>query len=122
MNSILQLKGTFESKKNNNIPRFPNLPTKCGVSSVHIKKLINELSLVLKKWEKDTLIDGALVSVHYIQVVAKSNRIKSIFEVNSQIDSNASIRGSKFEQIGDKINHVFTHYVDLQIIKMLLKS
>ena len=44
MNSILQLKGTFESKKNNNIPGFPNLPTKCGVSSVHIKKLINFFS------------------------------------------------------------------------------
>lgn len=122
MNSILQLKGTFESKKNNNIPGFPNLPTKCGVSSVHIKKLINELSLVLRKWERDTLIDGALVSVHYIQVVAKSNRIKSIFEVNSQTDSNASIRGSKFEQIGDKINHVFTHYVDLQIIRNAIEK
>lgn len=52
MNSILQLKGTFESKKNNNIPGFPNLPTKCGVSSVHIKKLINELSHSIKKMGK----------------------------------------------------------------------
>lgn len=78
--------------------------------------------IVLRKWERDTLIDGALVSVHYIQVVAKSNRIKSIFEVNSQTDSNASIRGSKFEQIGDKINHVFTHYVDLQIIRNAIEK
>lgn len=122
MNNILHLKGTFESKKNNNIPGFPNLPCKCSVTAEHIKKLISELNIVLRKWENDHLIDGALVSVHYIQVVAKSNRIKSIFAVNSQTDSNVSIRGSKFEQIEGKINHVFTHYLDLQIIKNAIEK
>ena len=122
MNSILHLKGTFESKKNNNSPGFPGLPNNGIVTSIHIQELINELTMILKKWKRDTLIEGALISVHYTQVVAKSNRIKEIFKINSQTDSSFSICGSKFEMFDGKINHVFTHYVDLQIIEKAIEN
>ena len=116
MNNILQLKGTFNSKKNTNKPGSPNLPRNQFVTSDHIGELINQLEEILIRWQKDRLIDGALVSVHYNQVVAKSNRIKAIFAYGSKIESNQSIRGSKFERIGKNINHVFTHYIDLYIL------
>lgn len=116
MNNILQLKGTFESKKNPNKPGSSNLPVNQSVSSNHIDELIHQLEAIYKKWQEDKLIDGALVSVHYNQVVAKSNRIKSIFSYGSTIKSNDSIRGSKFETINGKINHIFTHYIDLFIL------
>lgn len=116
MNNILQLKGTFKSQKNPNKPGSPNLPKNQFVTSEHIGELINQLEDILIRWQKDRLIDGALVSVHYRQVVAKSNRIKAIFAFGSKIESNHSIRGSKFEKNGKEINHVFTHYIDLYIL------
>lgn len=42
--------------------------------------------------------------------------------MNSQIDSNASICGSKFEQINGTINHIFTHYVDLSVIRNAIEK
>lgn len=116
MNNILQLKGTFYSRENPNKPGSQNLPKDQFVTSKHIGKLINQLEEILIRWQKDKLIDGALVSVHYNRVVAKSNRIKAIFAFGSKIESNHSIRGSKFEKNGKEINHVFTHYIELDIL------
>lgn len=116
MNDLLHLKGVFYSAKNKNRPGYSNLPVNQYVEASHIHKLIEELSEIYKRWKKDSLIEGALVSVHYKQVLAKSNRIQAIFSLGSKIKSNDSIRGSKFEIVDDKINHVFTHYIDLEIL------
>ncbi len=117
MNDIIELKGTFLSRKNKNVPSYPKLPSQAKVNANHVHQLIQDLKVILNKWENDTLIDGALISVHYIQVVAKSNRIKAIF-----LDKNDSICGSKFETIDNKINHVFTHYMSLnELEKAIVK-
>ena len=73
------------------------------MTAEHINELVNQLNEIYNRWEKDKLIEGALVSVHYRQVVAKSNRIQAIFAVGSKIKSNDSIRGSKFETINNQI-------------------
>lgn len=116
MNNILQLKGQFQ-KRENRSPFGPvNLPKGATVTTQHIEQLRKQLQSILTYWEKNqSKIGGALVSVHYKQVVAKSNRLKTLLAEGSK-SPNESIRGSKFvwEQ---KQKHVFTHFVKLKEIK-----
>ena len=122
MNNLLQLKGQFEQKKNTSQFGLSNLPVGSKVSSDHIENLISQLEEILKYWEKDNIIGGALVSVHYKHVVAKSNRIKAIFSKGTKIKSNDSIRGAKFEYDENGTQkHVFTHYVSLDLIEHSLQ-
>ena len=76
MNSILQLKGRFEQRSNTTRPGPANLPKGKSVSSSHIRTLKTQLEEILVHWTKHKEIAGALVSVHYKHVVAKSNRLK----------------------------------------------
>ena len=116
MNKILQLKGQFSHQPNSNRPGPPNLPMNKNVSADHIDYLVANLKSILSYWENDTRIGGALVSVHYEVVVAKSNRLKTILGEGSK-HPNESIRGAKFE--GDVLHrhHVFTHFVSLDAIR-----
>ena len=78
MNSILQLKGRFDSKKNSSKPGAPQLPKRAKVSSKHLYALRDQLKEICSYWNKDTRIGGALVSVHYTRIVAKSNRLSRL--------------------------------------------
>lgn len=93
MNSILQLKGRFEQRPNSSRPGSPKLPKGKSVSSSHFTQLSDELKRILKYWEANTDINGALVSVHYKHIVAKSNRLKILLSENSKSPTE-SIRGS----------------------------
>ena len=117
MNNLLQLKGQFQHKKNGQGFGRPNLPSGCSVHAEHIAVLKDELESILDRWSKNTLIGGALVSVHYTKVVAKSNRIKSLFVLSSSMDANDAIRGAKFEGDQANINHVFTYFITLDALK-----
>lgn len=115
MNSILQLKGQFQYQPNDNRFGKTNMPVGKSVKVSHLKDLHKQLSSILAYWQKDTSIKGALVSVYYYHVVAKSNRIKGLFCIGS-MDPNEAIRGSKF--IGEEqIQHVFTYYVKLDVLQ-----
>lgn len=120
LNNILQLKGHFEQRPNPSRPGMPNLPKNARVSAKHIRKLRNQLKSILNYWEENTVIKGALVSVHYKRIVAKSNRLRILLSSTGQSPV-ASIRGAKFEwepnQNGTLIQkHVFTHYVPLHAL------
>lgn len=119
MNNVLELKGRFEQKKNNSTFGPKNLPNGEKVEVNHLNDLKTQLKKILIYWEKDTLIDGALVSVHYTDVVAKSNRIGALLSYG-KTTSNNSIRGAKFEDDGLK-KHVFTHFVSLNTLKNSIK-
>lgn len=115
MNDILQLKGQFQQKSNIGTGGPPSLPKGAYVEVGHLVELQQQLNKLLTMWEEDTLIGGALISVYYYHVVAKSNRISGLLCKGSKI-ANDSICGSKF--YGDNPQqHVFTHYVDLDIIR-----
>lgn len=115
MNSILQLKGQFEQHSGNPGGGKRNIPV-CGfVKSTHILDLINDLYSLQKYWNEHTLIKGALISVYYTSVVAKSNRIRGLLCKGSS-DPNDSIRGAKFSGEAPHIQHVFTYYVGLDVI------
>lgn len=116
MNNILQLKGQFQQQSNLNKVGPPNLPVNGLVESSHLENLKNQLQRILIFWQKNTLIKGALVSVYYKHVVAKSNRIRGLLCKGSS-DPNDSIRGSKFDGEEPMMRHVFTYYIALDILK-----
>lgn len=121
MNNILQLKGRFERRPNGSKPGSPRLPKGKSVSSLHLIELSEQLKRILQYWGTNTDINGALVSVHYTHIVAKSNRLKILLAENSKSPTE-SIRGVKFiwepDEDGKEIQkHVFTHYVSLKTIE-----
>lgn len=115
MNNILQLKGQFQYQSNPNTFGPVNIPVGASVKASHLESLRSQLQNILRYWENDKSIHGALISVYYYHVVAKSNRIKGLLCIGG-MDPNDSIRGSKF--YGDSpIQHVFTHYVKLDVVR-----
>lgn len=115
MNSILQLKGQFEHHSGKRGGGKRNIPVGKFVESAHILDLINDLRSLQTYWNKHTLIKGALISVYYTSVVAKSNRIQGLL-CRGTSDPNDSIRGAKFAGEMSHIQHVFTYYVGLDVI------
>lgn len=123
MNNILQLKGQFQQRKNSSPFGPTNLPKGATVTAQHIEELKQQLQRILVYWEKNqTIIGGALVSVYYKHVVAKSNRLKTLLGEGSK-SPNSSIRGAKFvwehekDEVKLKQKHVFTHFINLKAIQ-----
>lgn len=119
MNNILQLKGQFLYQQNPSSFGATNIPVGASVEASHLESLCSQLKSILSYWEKDTSIQGALVSTYYYHVVAKSNRIKGLLCIGA-MDPNDAIRGSKF--YGDNpIQHIFTYYVKLDVLRESIK-
>ena len=116
MNSLLQLKGHFEQRSNPNRPGPRNLPTGQEINVSHVSDLKMQLSELAAFWADKTLFKKALVSVHYTDVVAKSNRIKDLLS-ESPKGANESIVGARFDETGEGIKHVITHCVFRDTIK-----
>jgi hypothetical protein len=116
MNHLLQLKGTFEqaSRKNDGFGA-PNLPAGQSINISRLEALLKNLNDLNKYWQEQNLLsDNALISVYYIKVAAKSNRLQNLLGNNSQTP-NSSIVGAKFSD-GDSPKHIITHYVSLKIL------
>lgn len=126
MNNLLQLKGRFDKRQNESGFGPIKLPAKQKVSAQHIEELIGQLKNVRKYWIDKKDIAGAIVSVHYIRVVAKSNRLKNLLgdTGTKPVDS---IRGAKFvaeqNEYGRMVHkHVFTHYVQVSAIDKAIEN
>ncbi len=106
MNNTLQLKGSFEQRKNAGGGGSPNLPAGKAIDSKKLKQLLNDLSNLCVFWSKEKILSGALVSVYYNKIAAKTNRVQGLL-------SNDSIVGAKFY---DKKSpkHVITHFVSFE--------
>jgi hypothetical protein len=115
MNNILHLKGQFYQQNNSSSFGPPSLPKGASVKAQHIEDLKYQLQQILNYWQTDQKIKGALVSVYYYHIVAKSNRIKGLL-CKGNLNPNDSICGSKFSG-NDPIQHVFTHYVKLDVLQ-----
>ena len=116
MNNILQLKGQFQQQSSSGNFGPPDLPINGFVEASHLESLKTQLQRILRFWQENTLIKGALVSVYYYHVVAKSNRIKGLL-CKGSTDPSDSICGSKFHG-EEPIQHVFTHYVKLDVLQV----
>lgn len=113
MNNILHLKGEFEQGKGPGKPGPANLPKNGYVNIEHINKLKKELIELKKFWVSETYLSGALISVHYIDIIAKSRRIKSLLSKGSK-KPNDTMVGAKFSN--GKPKHIITHYIPIEFL------
>ncbi|MCI9478623.1 MAG: S8 family peptidase [Lachnospiraceae bacterium] len=120
MNHILQLKGKFQQRKNTNSFGPINLPKGSIVTEKHIYNLKMQLMNLETRWKNEPPLGGALISVHYKCIVAKSNRLQLLLG-EKNMHPNTSIRGAKFmdEMHGNDIKkkHVFTYFVSFEALR-----
>ncbi len=117
MNRLLELKGRFNHNPNPSSPGPVKLPIKAQtnpITSDHLRKLKTQLEEIVLFWEKNDLIHGALTTVYYREIVAKSNRLCRLLSETGE-NSNRSIRGAKFND--DISKHIFTYFNTLPAIK-----
>lgn len=119
MNNLLQLKGTFHQASSNSRPGPPNLPVGKCVEVSKLEKLLSDLEDLRKFWSSENIISGALVSVYYNKVVAKSNRIQGLLSKGS-FKANSSIVGARFTK-DESPKHIITHYVSIEILDESIK-
>jgi len=116
MNNLLQLKGSFEQKVNNSRPGSPKLPPGQSVNSSKLNILLENLKQLQEYWQSQSLLPGALISVHYIKITAKSNRLKNLLGKDSANTPNKSIVGAKFS-LDESPRHIITYYVSQNILQ-----
>lgn len=126
MNKILNLKGTFQTRKHPKVIVKFSLPKGETVEIEHMQDLLSQLVSVKHRWDNDNLIDSALISVHYKRIIPKSRRISSILKEKGR-DINDCICGAKFEdaEIKDKMfnkRHVFTYNISLDSLDKSIES
>lgn len=121
MNTLLQLKGRFEQASSPNRPGAPNLPTGQSLHVTKLESLLKNLIELQEYWKSQSLLPGALISVYYIKVAAKSNRLQGLLG-NSSHTPNNSIVGAKFSLDGGSPKHIITHYVPLKIVNESIKQ
>lgn len=123
MNNVLELKGKrFVQASKTNLGGGAAMNGKVTVSSESVVRLKEQLNKLLLFWKNEQKpFEGALVSVYYNKIVAKSNRISGIFKGT---DSNNAIVGAKFD--AGKTRHIITYFLDYtdleQSITMLSKA
>lgn len=115
MNNILELKARFDQKGNIG-GGSRTLSEKGFVTVSHLKSLCENLKKIERYWQADDFLNGALISVYYDRVIAKSNRTHFLLKGKGQFSPNVSIVGAKFIKSGNKTKHVITHYVTNEII------
>lgn len=115
MNNILKLNGFLHHKPNSATMGPAKIPTGSSIDAQHLQDLIDSLEFVINYWETQNNGLDPLVSIHYSRVIAKSNRVSTIFRFGGQ-NSNDSIVGAKFS---DNINpkHIITHCIPIDILK-----
>ena len=114
MNNLLQLKGTFEQE--NRPPNFgpAKLAANKSVDIKHLKKLRKELIKLKEFWEKEKMVEGALISAYYNKIAAKSNRIVWLLS-NGKKKANTTIVGARFTGT-EEPKHIITHYVQMSVL------
>lgn len=114
MNEILLLKGKFEQKDWSSHFGPSNIPKNKFVTAEHLINLKNDLCNVHEFWKKEKLSINPLISLYYIDIIAKSNRAKVILD-NDIKKNNDSIVGAKFAK-GNRQKHIITHCVKKDVI------
>lgn len=118
MNDLLQLTNLWHERSGKAFPNFPTLKSNKRVTTQHLANLISELLNLQKFWiSQQNLVDGAIISVYYDRVVAKSNRMKQIFRKNTAHDPNEYVVAARYIGTGSNIKHVITYYVPFSVLE-----
>ncbi|MEG0647426.1 MAG: S8 family peptidase [Bacteroides sp.] len=128
MNDLLKLKGKFGQKRNESKPGPPELPAAKHVDSQHVQDLATSLRNIRTYWDAHNILklDKLLVSVYYIDVIAKSNRVSRLLSERGK-KANDSVVGAKFASTSTfndttKRKHVITHYADTAAIEKTIAN
>ena len=112
MNKIIELKGQFTYTGNPSKgggTALPNTYNEDPVTLIHLNKLYYQLIEVREYYLNKTLINGALITVYYREIVAKSNRLSRLLEINSRKEDR--VRGARYNDEVKK--HIFTYFNSL---------
>ena len=120
MNDILYLNGHFEQRSNMTKVVGRSLTRHSKVTENHVTELTAQLRTILDFWKNNTLIEGALLSVHYGRIIPKSHRLCRLLSVGSESPSD-SVKGARFEENGNSLVHVFTYYIPLSALKKTIE-
>lgn len=106
MNNLLELRGKqFEHQKKEQTSFHLSMNSRSTITDNKIKKWMDQLERIASFWKQEThLFSGALISVHYNRIVAKSYRIKALFEAG-----NDAVVGAKYNS--EKNKHIITYYL-----------
>lgn len=118
MNEVLSLKGHFEQRNNPNRGGGSSLPKNTEVKIEKMEKLLDDLLELNNFWKSEKYVQGALVSVRYKDVIAKSRRISGYLS-KGKITSNESIVGARFTS--GKLQHIITHHVSNDLLEETIK-
>lgn len=121
MNDVLLLKGKFTQKSNSSRPGDPSLPVNTTVTIEHLQYLLDNLYNLERYWTIENIISGALISVVYRTVIAKSRRITQTFS-SKQSTANSTIVGAKFITEDNKLKHIITHYINLETLHKTIRE
>ena len=118
MNNIVELKGKRFVQANKNVSGGgANMNGKKNVTASDVLKLSRKLEQLKGFWlNNEKPFNGALVSVYYNKIVAKSNRIAGLLKGKK---SNLAIVGAKFNDTKSK--HIITYYVDMKDLDNSIK-
>ena len=112
MNNILKLKGKFINKKYDKPSGSRNISSNSTISYDILETKVEQLKLLQEFWATQNYFDGALISVHYNRMIAKTNRIAGILYEKGKTP-NESIVGARFSK---NQKHIITHYVKKETI------
>lgn len=116
MNNVLYLKGTFDQASQTKKAGAANIPANESVDNNRIQGLLSDLERLYLYWQQNQhIIDDAFVSVYYIKLAAKSNRIRYLLSPASSISPNNTIVGARFYNDTQQ-KHIITHRIPLTTI------
>lgn len=118
MNNILKLKGKFINKKYDKPSGSRNIASNSTISYDILETKVEQLKLLQEFWATQKYFDGALISVHYNRMIAKTNRIAGILYEKGKTP-NESIVGARFSK---NQKHIITYYVKKETITNSIKE
>lgn len=110
-NPILQLRGTFNQKRNSSRFGPPSLPARKTVSSEKVRALRDSLVGIQEYWNGFEHDYKPLVAIRYERVISKSGRVRRLLSEPGSSSSNDTIVGVRFHDNGQFRQHVITHCV-----------
>ncbi|MBQ9022167.1 MAG: S8 family peptidase [Eggerthellaceae bacterium] len=110
-NDSLELRGTFH-RKGATAPGPPTLPAGASVTSEMLEIIRDKVLRAIEDWGTPKVSVDPIVSVRYIRVAAKSNRIRKLLTKGSE-DASDHIVGAKFDPKSDPKSpkHIITYCV-----------
>ena len=109
MNKLLELRGNFLSAPGRGGGATPTIPKGAVVQATHMRIILEQLRALREFWAQERYVDGALISVQYRDLVAKSNRLGRLLVQNVSLAT--EIVGAKYREDNDTTKHVITYYL-----------